>query len=175
VEQWKIVRDRAQAAAGCCSRTKPADTFAVLELPACIRRDLCPACLDELQRSQRAAGAKPPVFWRVRRKDGKREATLDLVMLRHLFDRLGEEAGERPAALRYFVALLLLRKRVLKMAEARDAEAEAADLVVFDPKAPTQPPVALFAPDLGEQNLEALKDELLAAASAIGEAPAAEE
>ena len=40
---------------------------------------------------------------------------LDLVSLRMLFERLGEEEGEQLAGLRYFVALLLLRKRVLKI------------------------------------------------------------
>lgn len=169
MEQWKIVRDRSHAGAACCDRPKPPDAFAVLELPACVRRDLCPMCFDELQRRLRSENAKPPVFWRVKRKEGQRQPVLDLVMMRHLFDRLAEEPGERPAALRYFVALLLLRKRVLKMADATNAAEEAADLVVFDPRAPTQPPVALVAPALDEQSLDVLKDELVAAAGALGE------
>jgi hypothetical protein len=173
MEQWKIIRDRSHAPS-CCERPKPEQGFAVLELPACIRRDLCPICLGELQRELADAGKKPPVFWRVRRKEGKREPALDLVMLRHLFDRLGEEAGERPAALRYFVALLLLRKRILKMADARTAADDRADLLVFDPKAPTQPAVALIAPDLSETSLEQLKDELLAAAGNAGDVAASE-
>lgn len=169
MEQWKIVRDRTQGGAACCDRPKPAEAFAVLELPSCTRRDLCPMCFDELQRRQSAAAQKPPIFWRLKRKEGDRQPVLDLVMLRHLFDRLGEEAGERPAALRYFVALLLLRKRILKMADAKTAAEEAADLVVYDPKTPTQPPVALVAPALDEQSLDVLKDELLAAAGTLGE------
>ena len=175
MEQWKIVRDKAQAHGGCCQRPKPLDTFAVLELPACTRRDVCPICLSELQQALRTADAKPPIFWRVRRKEGAREPVLDLVMLRHLFDRLGEEPGERPAALRYFVALLLLRKRVLKMADAKSVAEERADLLVFDPKTPTQPPVALVAPDLAETSLEELKNELLAAAGSAGEVAAESE
>lgn len=169
MEQWKIVRDRSQQAHGCCNRTKTGDMFAVLELPACVRRDLCPMCFGEFQHKLRGdPAAKPPIFWRSKRKEGDHAPVLDLNMLRHLFDRLGEEAGEKPAALRYFVALLLLRKRVLKMADARTAAEEAADLVVYDPKAPTQPPVPLVAPDLGEHSLDALKDELMAAASTVG-------
>jgi len=144
--------------------------FAVLELPVCRRRDLCALCFDELQRRQRAEGTRPAVFWRVRQRVGEHQPVLDLVTLRHLFDRLGEEPGERPAALRYFVALLLLRKRVLKMAEPASAAEAAADLLVFDPKAPTVPPVALVAPPLVEQSLAELKDELLRAAGAIDEA-----
>lgn len=173
MEHWKIVRDRARSGA-CCERPKAPEGFAVLELPACVRHDLCPMCFDELLRRGRAEGGKPPIFWRVKRKEGARQPVLDLLVLRQLFDRLGEEPGERPAALRYFVALLLLRKRVLKMADASNAAEEAADLVVYDPKAPTLPAVALTAPDLGEQTLDALKDELLAAAGALGEASAAD-
>ncbi|MEZ5962226.1 MAG: hypothetical protein R3F56_00140 [Planctomycetota bacterium] len=126
-------------------------------------------CFDELRRRVEGAGDKAPVFWRAKRRQGDRQPLLDLAMLRHLFDRLGEEVGEKPAALRYFVALLLLRKRVLKMADAKTAAEEAADLVVFDPKAPTQPPVALVAPALDQHSLEVLKEELQAAAATLGD------
>ena len=88
---------------------------------------------------------------------------LDLVSLRFLFDRLGEEQGEQVAGLRYFVTLLLLRKRVLKMADPIDEEQEKADLVVTDPKIPEMKPVALFAPDMNLDSMEGLKDELMAA------------
>jgi hypothetical protein len=170
MEPWKIVRDRAQAGQPCCGRPKPEESFAVLELPACVRREVCPMCLRELQQREAQDAGKPPIFWRVRRRAGQREPALDLGMLRHLFDRLGQEVGERPAALRYFVALLLLRKRVLKMADASTPAEEAADLVVFDPKAPSQPAVALVAPDLEAHGLDQLKDELLTAAGTVGDA-----
>ncbi len=159
VEQWKITRDKRQDG-GCCDRPRGAETFAVLELPACVRRDYCAMCFAELQRT-RPADSKPPVFWRKKLKEGRTEPVLDLALLRHVFDRLGEEPGERPAALRYFVALLLLRKRVLKIADPSNAAEEAADLVVVDPRQPTMAPVALVAPALEEQGLTELKDELL--------------
>jgi hypothetical protein len=165
LEQWKIVRDKRHQDGGCCDRPKGAESFAVLELPACVRRDHCPMCFAEMQR-RRPPESKPPVFWRIKRKAGRTEAVLDLTLLRHLFDRLGEEVGERPAALRYFVALLLLRKRVLKMVPARTVEQERADLVVVDPKLAEMEPVALFAPSVDSTDLGAIKDELLLA---IGE------
>lgn len=173
MDEWKIVRDRSHLSHGCCSRVKGPELFAVLELPACVRRDYCPICFEEQRRKQVAEGARAAVFWKVRRKEGKRTPQLDLGMLRHLFDRLGEEEGERPAALRYFVALLLLRKRMLKLVDATTPEQEAADLVLIDPKRPEMEPVALFAPPLEDGGLDGIKDELLALAD--GAEPTEEE
>ncbi|MBK8975355.1 MAG: hypothetical protein IPM29_05480 [Planctomycetes bacterium] len=122
----------------------------------------------------------------------KRAPTLDLQSLRALFDRLGEveaevaesapaggvPAGEsadpgegrgsalradRARELRYFVALLLLRKRMLRICDPKTPEQERADLVVIDPKAEQPEPIALFAPELDTDRLAGLKDELVAA------------
>lgn len=161
MEDWKIHRNRdACTKPGCPLRYSP-EYFAVLELPSCVRRDLCFECFRDVEsRSER-----PPIFWKGRRRrDGKREVVLDLVALRMLFDRLGEEPGERPATLRYLVALLLLRKRVLKLTDPRTEAEEAADLLVVDPKLPEMGPVALHAPAIDTEQLVALKDELLAIA-----------
>ncbi len=113
-----------------------------------------------------------PFHWKVRRRpDGRRQPVMDLAVLRALFDRLAEdpEAG----GLRYLVALLLLRKRVLKMADARNAEEEQADLLVIDPKVDGMEPVALKAPDLEGEGLTDLKAEL-ATAMSEGEASSAD-
>ena len=75
-------------------------------------------------------------------------------------------ADDRARALRYFCALLLLRKRVLRMVPPRNAEQERADLVLGDPKNKEAAPIALFAPAIDLSDLGALKEELMAA---IGE------
>ena len=67
------------------------------------------------------------------------------------------------AGLRYLVALLLLRKRRLKMVDAQTPDQEAADLVVVDPKVEGMEPVALFAPSLEPERLAGLREELTAA------------
>ena len=79
-----------------------------------------------------------------------------------LFDRLGNVADERARALRYFCALLLLRKRVLKMVKPKTREQEQADLVLRDPKLKEMEPVCLVAPAIDISELGAIKDELLA-------------
>ena len=160
--------------------------FAVLQLPECVRVERCQTCFHELTRQ---ADGDLPFHWRVRRQKGSTAAVLDLESLRALFDRLGEpvapsgdlegidesretgapddsDAGETAAGLRYLVALLLLRKRRLKMVDAQTPEQEDADLVVVDPKVEGMEPVALFAPELGSERLAGLREELMAA---IGE------
>jgi len=190
MESWKIQRDRTQAetcSRGGCALAGEAEYYAILELPECIRRQVCLTCFHEL----RSKSDEMPFHWKVRRRsDGRKHAVMDLAALRALFDRLGEEpeeipepeeaeepgseeAGEgqmdpetRAAGLRYLVALLLLRKRALKMADARNAEEESADLLVIDPKVDGMEPVALCAPSLEPEALDALKDQL---ALAIGD------
>jgi len=104
--------------------------------------------------------------WRGRRQaPGQKGPVLDLASLRQLFDRLGEEEDpdklETARGLRYLVALLLLRKRWLKMVDAQNPEQESADMLVVDPKAENMEPVALSAPALDTEAMSSLKEELL--------------
>jgi hypothetical protein len=164
-DDWKIHRDRTACDKPGCPLPTSRSYFAVLEWPACVRRDMCDACFHDYER--RCEASEPPIFWRALRKaSGSKEPVLDLASLRLLFDRLGALDDERARALRYFCTLLLLRKRVLKMVAPRNAEQERADLVVVDPKMKEMEPVALFAPAIDLSDLGAVKDELLAA---IGE------
>lgn len=164
-DDWKIHRDRTACDKPGCPLPTSRGYVAVLEWPACVRRELCEACFVDHER--RCQGSVPPIFWRaLRKQSGSKEPVLDLASLRVLFDRLGAVDDERARALRYFCTLLLLRKRVLKMVAPRTAEQERADLVVVDPKLKEMEPVALFAPAIDLSDLGAIKDELLAA---IGE------
>jgi hypothetical protein len=164
-EEWKIHRDRKGCDKPGCPLPTSRNYFAVLEWPSCVRRDLCDACFTDYER--KCQGSEPPIFWRALRKStGSKEPVLDLVSLRLLFDRLANVDDDRARALRYFCALLLLRKRVLRMVRPRNAEQERADLIVVDPKLKDQEPVLLFAPAIDLDNLGAIKEELLAA---IGE------
>ena len=161
-DDWKIHRDRSGCEKPGCPLPTSRSYFAVLEWPACVRKDLCDACFTDYER--RCQGAEPPIFWRAMRKVvGGKEPVLDLASLRVLFDRLGTVEDDRARSLRYFCALLLLRKRVLKMVRPRNANEERADLVVVDPKMKEMEPVALFAPAIDLSDLSGIKDELLAA------------
>ena len=160
MDDWHITRDRKACERPGCPLPTAAHHFAVLEFPECVRKDLCDACFVDLERR----AAAPLVFWRAMRKQpGSRELVLDLASLRALFDRLGTVDGDRARSLRYFCALLLLRKRLLKLVPPRTAEQERADLVVVDPKLKEMEPIALFAPAIALDDLGSVKDELLAA------------
>lgn len=161
MEDWKITRDRKACDRPGCPLPSAQQYFAVLEFPACVRRDVCDACFCDLERK---AEGQQVVFWRAqRRKSDSKEPVLDLVSLRALFDKLANVDDERARQLRYFCALLLLRKRVLKMVPPRTAEQERADLVVVDPKMKELEPMSLFAPAIDLDDLTKIKDELLAA------------
>lgn len=161
MDEWKIVKDRTACDKPGCPLTAAGDYYAILELPSCLRRDLCEPCFRELE----AGSGAQPLFWRGRRQE-KKGPMFDLKSLRLLFDRLGEEEDpekvETARGLRYLVALILLRKRFLKMADAQNPEQEGADLLVVDPKVDGMEPVLLFAPDLEGDALGSLKEELLA-------------
>jgi hypothetical protein len=165
MEEWKIRAERGRCEKPRCPLPSAKSFFAVLQLPQCTRLDLCDPCFAEHEQGT----DKPPIFWRARRKTGSKEVVLDLESLRVLFDRLGAEPDPHAQELRYLVALLLLRKKVLKLVDPAaassdlDAEMESADIVVFDPKQPEMAPVALRGPELDDQRLAALKQDLLAA------------
>ncbi|MHC5062539.1 MAG: hypothetical protein ACYTG5_01035 [Planctomycetota bacterium] len=162
LEQWKIHKAQASCQKPGCTLASDREYFSVLELPACIRQDLCATCFHSLQ--QEAQG--DPIYWRAIRQEKAQDGPrLDLNSLRFLFDRLGEEdseAAETAAGLRYFVALLLLRKRVLRMVDAQTREQEVADLLVIDPKIEGMEPVALQAPSEEAGDLGQIRQELLA-------------
>src|SRR5262249_18488541 len=112
MDDWKITRDRKGCEQPGCPLPSARHWFAVLEVPACGRRELCEAWFVDCERRT----AEPLVFWRAQRpKTGSKEPVLDLASLRVLFDRLGAVEDDRARSLRYFCALLLLRKRMLKM------------------------------------------------------------
>lgn len=178
MEPWRIHKDRTGCEKPDCPLARSAEYYVVLDLPDCVRRELCEPCFAE-------RGAANPFYWKARRHAaGKQHAVLDLASLRQLFDRLGEppapvvaedgtddpqataEARRTAGDLRYLVALLLLRKRILRMVDATTPAQEAADLVIADPKMPEMEPVCLLAPDLSSERLGSLKEELLAALEA---------
>lgn len=180
MEQWRILKDRERCDKPGCPLAAEREYYAILQLPDCVRLERCQNCFHELRQAR--GEAELPFHWKIRRSlDGRNKPMLDLASLRLLFDKLGEapqpdgesETGEsaemnnaetnNAAGLRYLVALLLLRKRKLKMVDPTNDEQERADLVVVDPKIEDMQPVALFAPELDEDRLANLHGELMVA------------
>jgi hypothetical protein len=175
--------------------------YAILQLPECIRLERCGNCFEELRHGTEKMPFHWKVR---RNLDGSKNPVLDLESLRALFDRLGEapdpeaetiedaaaevtngedaedaaaaaeDGAQTTAGLRYLVALLLLRKRRLKMVDPKTPEQEAADLLVVDPKIAEMEPVALDAPELDPDRLGNLREELMAALGEETETASAE-
>jgi hypothetical protein len=117
---WTMPR-RAEA---CCACQHP---FAVGEtFHACLyesasgfeRRDYCTACPP--------AGDPPPLgSWRTRRPEpaAGRQAPFDREAVYGFFERLEDARGGQPAQFRFVLALLLWRKKVLKLEKTESTEA----------------------------------------------------
>lgn len=119
------------------------------------REDLCPSCFDA-----RAPGAEL-FYWFTRRAAAKRGLVLDLVMLEQLFLQLEGRREVPVRELRYLVALLLMRKRRLKLVRlARDgAGADGAAMIVRRPRRKEDFVVHVF--DFGVERLNELRTTLV--------------
>jgi hypothetical protein len=73
------------------------------------REDLCPACFEGRDPGQDI------FFWYTRERGDRRTLALDLPTLEQLFLRLEGNGEPRIEELRYVIALLLMRKRRLKL------------------------------------------------------------
>jgi hypothetical protein len=133
------------------------------------RRDLCASCFGAEERTL----AEGHVHWKTRRPIPSRgEATVDLESVTELFHRLLGDPRPEVEGLRYVVALLLVRKRRVKLSVAPVAPAGAAGtageddgagaLLVVDPRDGSGGAVIeLAAPELSPDALERLKKEFL--------------
>jgi len=117
------------------------------------RADLCTACFE-------AEDAPAPYSWwrtEVPEPD-RRRAPLDLQVAREFLVRLLDEGAPERANLRYLLALLLMRKRLVRV-EEQFRDAERGELMVV-----TVPPDETLheipCPELGEEETAQLRDEL---------------
>lgn len=112
MEDWKLP-SAVERCSSCAAELQPGQPVtSVIRLAAAGpgRQDLCATC------GQAVGGEAEVFFWRRPRPAGKtRPAIVDYTMLRELFGRLLERPGELYARLSYLVALVLIRKRHLRL------------------------------------------------------------
>lgn len=107
---WKI-REKEE---GCAACKRPfgagEEHFSILVVGADAlgREDRCVACFE-------AAEETPGIFWRTRRQAAGRRLTVDFESIERLFLALEGRSEERLEELRYLLALLLVRKKRLKL------------------------------------------------------------
>src|SRR5262249_22247307 len=115
---WRIHRreDRCTACNAPFEEGAPLFSSLFLEPERLRREDRCAGCF---RAPDPAAGAEP-LFWRtIHRADRRARFAVDFEAIEELFLRLEGRREERLAELRYLLALLLLRKKRLKLVGVR--------------------------------------------------------
>lgn len=153
--EWRI----AETATRCASCRMPfveeQEFFSRLEIgdATLTRVDCCATCWQA-----QVVELQDPVYWKTRRRGGPNPRNVvDLNSLHGLLMNLLEDKRPEVEALRYVVALMLLRKKLLKA--VRGAGGARGDLVFKDPRDLEQR-IRLPAPDLSAESLENLKEQL---------------
>jgi hypothetical protein len=112
MEDWKLP-SAVERCSSCTAELQPGQPVtSVIRLAAAGpgRQDLCATC------GQAVGGEAEVFFWRRQRPESTtRTAIVDNTMLRELFSRLLLRPGELYARLSYLVALVLIRKRHLRL------------------------------------------------------------
>jgi hypothetical protein len=148
-------RRRQAACQACAKRFEEGErhaSFLAVVGEALAREDLCTGCwLGRTGRSEL-------FHWFTRHREGRRGLQLDLGTLEALFVRLEGRAEPRVREMRYLLALLLLRKRRLKVDRIlRDADGEA--MLVHRPRRKESFRVFVF--DFSAERMQALRADLV--------------
>ena len=100
-------------------------------------------------------------FWRSRVPEGpvmeKRPKTLSVDMMWHWFEQLEDAQELKRQQLRYVLALLLIRRRALKL-QSTEATPEGSYLVVSRPRSTKT--IRVLDPDLSEQQIQEVQEEV---------------
>jgi hypothetical protein len=117
------------------------------------RRDYCAACWGE--------GREVFSFWRTRvpRKEEKRRRFVDDQMLMDLFSRLAGASEDLKRKFRFVLALILMRKRLVKFEETRHRDG--AEYWVLSSRDAAEP-IEVWDPKLTEPEIQLVSGELSA-------------
>lgn len=123
------------------------------EVEGFIRRDYCDACWESADKSAVFS------FWRTRvpKKGEKVRQFVDDDTLMNFLTRLAGEADRAKRNFRYVLALLLMRKKLLKFRESVMGDG-GEELVLVEPKTAVEHHV--FNPQLTDEELAQVRDEI---------------
>jgi hypothetical protein len=152
--EWEMPR-QGEACAACRCRFVPGDAIQafLFESPdGYERRDYCDKCRPPDEPI--AIGS-----WRTRRPQpvAKKRQTLDREAIQHLFEQLEDAETPEKRQLRFVLALLLWRKKVLKFEHSATEDGREVWHFVVRPSGVAH---AVVRPDLDEEQLEGLGDQL---------------
>lgn len=103
------------------SEGEPVFSLLAVEEGTLARRDFSREAWSELEEGARPAGA---VWWRTRHREGRAARKLDLGSIEGLFGALEAAEEQLLVELRFLLALVLLRKRRLKLVRSRREEGQ---------------------------------------------------
>jgi hypothetical protein len=153
-DAWKLPRP-GDCCAGCQQPLLAGmlcTTVVRLHADAPLREDLCTAC------GERAVADPEVCFWTRRRPEsGNQRAVVDYAMLRELFGRMLQRSDEVYRRLSYLVALVLIRKRFLRLV---GFQRRAGREVMVVTRGAGQPTVDVPAPLLTAEDLLSVRDQL---------------
>ena len=115
------------------------------------RRDLCPYCWEGADRDGLFC------FWRTRRAAAGRKPVLDTELMLEFFDRLEGAEAEEKCALRFVLALYLMRRKELKLLEVR--RSDEGEVMVFERRG-TRARAEVRDPHLSEEQTQAAAAQL---------------
>ena len=127
----------------------------LLEEQEPVRTDYCESCFSEREVD---ADDDDQAYWRTRRAEGtEKRRAIDFVTLRELFFRMAEHQGEEYRQICYLVALVLIRKRLLKLSEF--VTVDGVDYLVVTTRLRKEP-LRLEAPELHPAQFAELREKL---------------
>jgi hypothetical protein len=153
--EWDVAR-----AAGACARCGRAfregdEHYSVLidEKTAFVRRDLCPECRPK------EPAAQAGVYWKTRvpRKDARKKTFVDDDVIINFFERCGGETEPLRLNFRFVLALVLMRKRLLKYENTVTEDGQEFWLMKL---AGSDEPVKVLNPRLTEEQIAQVSEEL---------------
>lgn len=124
------------------------------------RLDYCPREWESGTRPERLFS-----YWRttVPASDAKEKILVDDSVLMDLFERLGQDTREQRIAFRFILALILMRKRLLRYVRRVNGGNEGDNEIWFmRPKGsdPDSPLIEVINPQLSEEDIRELSDQL---------------
>jgi len=153
VAEWKI--EKGKQSCGACGAvfTDGAELFSALldEKTHFIRKDFCAACWPGVDRERVFA------FWLTTCEEKKKvRKYVDESVIMELFTRLGETTEEVKINFRYILALMLMRKKLLKFTDVVQKDGQEY-LVLVDTKEDLT--YEVLDPRMNEEQIEAAKEE----------------
>lgn len=151
--EWKIRRREARC--GTCQSEFPPESrhasLLAIHGDDLVREDLCVRCFESRTNDGEL------FYWFTRQNAAKRALALDLVLLEQLFVGLEGRNEKHVRELRYLVALLLMRKRRIKLLRVARGE-EGESMIVRRPR--RQESFEVFVFDFDAARIDELRGEL---------------